>query len=178
MKNRYTIIMALIVALLLPLTITGCAKEEPPKPEMVIVKKPVTLYFGDSQAEYVAAEKRAVEIKEPVTTDKLAAAIVRALIAGPQTKGLYATLPPETRLLSVKITDSTAYVNFSQELISKHWGGSAGETMTIYSVVSSLTELKEIKQVQFMVEGKKQDSLLGHWDTSSPIARNNDMIKQ
>lgn len=178
MKNRYTIILALIVALLLPLTLTGCAKKEPVKPQTVIVKKPVTLYFGDSQAEYVAAEKRTVEVKEPVTTEKLAEAIVQALISGPQTKGLYATLPPETRLLSVKIKDSTAYVDFSQELISKHWGGSAGETMTIYSVVSSLTELKEIKKVQFLVEGKKQDSLLGHWDTSSPIAKNNDMIKQ
>jgi len=177
MKNRYCIVLALIVALLLPLSVTGCSKKEPVKPENQIVKKQVTLYFSDSQAEYVVAEKRNVEVKEPVTTGKLAEAIVRALITGPQTKGLYATLPPETRLLSVKIKDSTAYVDFSQELISKHWGGSAGETMTIYSVVSSLTELKEIKNVKFLVEGKTQDSLLGHWDTSSPIARNNDVIK-
>lgn len=179
MKNRNSIILLLVVALLIPLAMTGCGKHSSTPPvKSTVVKKDVTLYFGDSQAEYVVPEKRKVEVKTPVTDEKLGTAIVQALIAGPQTEGLNRTLPAEARLLSLKVKDSTAYVDFSQELTSKHWGGSAGETMTIYSVVSSLTELKGVKSVQFMVEGKVQDSLLGHWDTSSPITRSDDMIKQ
>ncbi|MGE5390155.1 MAG: GerMN domain-containing protein [Deltaproteobacteria bacterium] len=178
MKKRFSIVLALIVILSLTMALAGCSKEDKNKPVNTTVKKTVTLYFGDNQAEYVVPEKRTVEIKEPLTAEKQASAIVKALITGPQTKGLYPTIPPETRLLSIEIKDSTAYVDFSQELISKHWGGSAGETMTITSVVNSLTELKEIKKVQFLVEGKTQESLLGHWDTSSPITRNDDMIKQ
>ncbi|NLW91943.1 MAG: GerMN domain-containing protein [Syntrophomonadaceae bacterium] len=178
MKNKFNIVLVLIAALLLTVAMTGCNKEDKKEPTNTPVKQSVTLYFGDNQAEYVVAEKRTVEITAPATAEKKGAAIVKALITGPQTKGLFATLPPETRLLSIKVKDSIAYVDFSQELISKHWGGSAGETMTIASVVNSLTEIKEINKVQFLVEGKQQDSLLGHWDTSSPIARNKDIIKQ
>jgi len=178
MKNRFSVILALITALLIILALAGCSKDNQPKPENTTVKKQITLYFADDQAEYLVAEKQTVEIKEPVTSVKLASSIVQALIAGPQTKGLYPTLPAETHLLSLKIKDSVAYVNFSQELISKHWGGSTGEGMTINSVVNSLTELKEIKKVQFQVEGKTQESLLGHYDTTVPIVRNDDMIKQ
>lgn len=182
MKNRFSIILALILVLLSLSLIAGCSHEKEPaesnkKPDAVSVDKEVTLYFGDNQAEYVVGEKRTLTIKEPVTTEKLGSAIVRALITGPQTQGLYKTLPAETRLLSLKIKDSVAYVDFSQEIISKHWGGSAGETMTIDSIVNSLTELKEIKKVQILVEGKVQESLLGHWDTSSPIARDEAIIK-
>lgn len=178
MKSRFSIVLALILALSFTVALAGCSKDEKAQPENKTIKQSVVLYFADNQAEYLTAEKRAVEIKEPLTTEKQAAAIVKALITGPQTKGLFPTIPPETSLLSVKINNSTAYVDFSQEMISKHWGGSAGETMTIYSVVNSLTELKEIKKVQFLVNGKQQESLLGHWDTSSPIVRNGEIIKQ
>lgn len=180
MTKKRSIILLLVAALLIPLVMTGCSKDkETPTPTTnKTIKKQVTLYFGDDQAEYVVAEKRTVEVKGSVTDEKLGTAIINALIAGPKTEGLQPTLPKETRLLSLKIKDSIAYVDFSQEMVSKHWGGSAGETMTISSVVNSLTELKGIKKVQFMVAGKKQDSLLGHWDTSSPIARSSDIIKQ
>ncbi|MEW5899284.1 MAG: GerMN domain-containing protein [Bacillota bacterium] len=80
------------------------------------------------------------------------------------------------RLLTLTVQDGVAYVNFSKEFQSKHSGGTAGESMTLYSVVNSLARLQEIKQVQFLLEGQKQESILGHADTSVPIAPNWNLV--
>ncbi len=140
------------------------------------IKRNIILYFGDEQAEKVVAEKRTIEIAPSSSTAVIAEAIVKELIKGPENKKLQKTIPPETRLLSLKINNGIARVNFSEELITKHWGGSAGETMTIFSLVNSLTELNDINKVEILVNGKIKDSLLGHYSTSEPFARNQDII--
>ncbi|MCL6478829.1 MAG: GerMN domain-containing protein [Peptococcaceae bacterium] len=134
----------------------------------------VTLYFSDSQADKLVPEEREVAKKG----DYLEKIIVEELIKGPTGKGMLKTIPESARLLSLSVVDGVAYVNFSQEIQTKHWGGSAGETMTVYSVVNSLARLEGIKKVQFLVEGKKVESLLGHMDTSEPLAPNLSLIKQ
>jgi spore germination protein GerM len=78
----------------------------------------------------------------------------------------------------LKITDQIAYVDFSEEIRSKHPGGSAGELMTLNSIVNSLTELPEIKKVQIMINGKKVDTLVGHADLSQPLGRDESIIKK
>lgn len=181
-KKSFTIVLLLLFVTVL---LGGCSSgkdsadkgtgKENPIAETK-VKKSVVLYFGDEQAEKVAAEKRIIEIPRSSSTAVLAEAIVKELIKGPQNKKLQKTIPPEARLLSLKIQNSTAYVNFSEEMVTKHWGGSAGETMTIFSLVNSLTELKGIDKVQILINNQKQESLLGHYSTSDPFARNEDII--
>lgn len=134
-------------------------------------KTTLTLYFGDQQAEYLVPEFR--EITKGSET--LEAAIITELIKGPQKSELSRTIPKEAKLLSVNVINGVAYVNFSKELQTKHWGGSAGETMTVYSIVNSLGVLPGIQKVQFLIEGDKQESIFGHMDTSSPIAPNWDL---
>jgi spore germination protein GerM len=128
-------------------------------------KTKVTLYFGGKAALYLVPEER--EITKG--TETLESAIIAELIKGPQNADLFRTIPEGTKLLSVSVLDGTAYVNFSKELKTKHWGGSAGETMTIYSVVNSLAVLPGIQKVQFLLEGDKQESIFGNNDTSIPF---------
>lgn len=134
-------------------------------------KTTLTLYFGDQQAESLIPEFR--EITKGSET--LEAAIISELIKGPQKSGLSRTIPKEAKLLSVNVINGVAYVNFSKELQTKHWGGSAGETMTVYSIVNSLGVLPGIQKVQFLIEGDKQESIFGHMSTDSPIAPNWDL---
>lgn len=124
-----------------------------------------TLYFSDKEAMYL------VPVERQITkgTETLEAAIINELIRGPLDSGLSRTIPAETKLLSVSVLDGTAYVNFSKEFKTKHWGGSSGETMTIYSVVNSLGKLPGIQKVQFLLEGQKVESIFGHNDTSLPF---------
>ena len=132
----------------------------------------LTLYFADEEALYLFPEKRT--IKQPdKPTETL---IIEQLIQGPKNPKLARTIPPETRLLSINVKGETAFVNFSSELQTRHWGGTAGESMTIYSIVNSLTELPYIKKVQFLLEGKVEPSIFGHYITSEPIPRNEERI--
>ncbi|MHB8840549.1 MAG: GerMN domain-containing protein [Candidatus Aquicultor sp.] len=134
---------------------------------------PLTLYFSDEQAEHLVPEVRQVE-----DTAAIAKVAVEELVKGPKEDGLHATIPSETKVLNVDIIKNVAYVNFSKDLIDKHWGGSTGELMTITSLVDTLTEFKNIQKVQIMVEGKVVDTIAGHADTSRPFARDESMIKK
>ncbi len=125
----------------------------------------VTLYFGDNQAMYLKPETRMINNDGR----PMAELLVQELIKGPQDKNLWKTIPPEAKLLSLEINNGIAYVNFSPEMKTKHWGGTTGETMTVQSIVQTLTQLPEIKQVQFLINGQKEYSIWGHGDTRQPI---------
>ncbi|MDI6601467.1 MAG: GerMN domain-containing protein [Thermoanaerobacteraceae bacterium] len=131
------------------------------------------LYFSDANAEYLVPEMRTVdESKSP------AEGIIKELIKGPTRSDLTKTIPEGTKLISLEINNGIAYVNFSKEFKENHWGGSAGETMTLYSVVDSLTELPDIKKVQFLIEGNKTDTLAGHYDILNPLDRDPTLIRE
>lgn len=137
-------------------------------------KEKVTLYFGDDQAMYLVPEER--EVARGNRT--LEEVIIAELIKGPTKPGLARTIPEGTKLISVSVVDGVAYVNFSKEFQTKHWGGSAGELMTVYSVVNSLAKLDGIEKVQFLLEGRKQESILGHMDTGQPITPDWKLVKK
>ncbi|MCL6610587.1 MAG: GerMN domain-containing protein [Peptococcaceae bacterium] len=134
----------------------------------------VTLYFSDSQARWLVPEVREVA-GSGVPVEQI---VVRELIRGPAVKGLQRTIPEGTRLISLNVANGVARVNFSREFQARHWGGSAGETFTIYSVVNSLTELEGIKKVEFLVEGKRLESLAGHMDLTGPVEPDRSLIKK
>ncbi len=136
-------------------------------------KEKITLYFGDQDAMYLIAEERVV-VKG---NKKLEEVVIEELIQGPKNPDLFQTVPKEAKLISLEVVDGVAYVNFNQDFQTKHWGGSAGEAMTLYSITNSLAELPEIDKVQFLLEGKKQEAILGHADTTEPLAPNPRMIK-
>lgn len=76
-------------------------------------------------------------------------------------------IPKGTRLLGLKIKHGLATVNLSHEFRDNFTGGSEEEGLTIGAVLRTLGQFKEIKQVQFLVEGKPLDTL-GHLDLSGP----------
>lgn len=152
---------------------SGQAGEQPvppqPDPGQVVVR----LYFADSQAMYLLPEDRTVTAAEGETYESLA---VRELIAGPRLEGHGRTIPEETKLLSIELREGVAYVNFSKEIQTNHWGGSTGEMFTLMSIVNSLTEKPDITAVQLLIEGTRVESLAGHVDTTVPLERNEDLI--
>ncbi|NLB88106.1 MAG: GerMN domain-containing protein, partial [Syntrophomonadaceae bacterium] len=160
------------------------AENNPNKPPLTptqqkeTVNEEITLYFGDDQAEYLIPEQRIVQVEKNASDEKLVKVIIDELIAGPKDQSLRPTIPPEPRLLSVEINNKIATLNFKEEIRTKHWGGSAGETMTITSIVNTVTELNSIEKVQILIEGEVQDSLIGHWYIGEPIERSEEIIKR
>jgi germination protein M len=136
--------------------------------------KEVDIYFSSADGEHLKAEKRRIrqgpkesEIKEVLTT----------LLKGPVNPDFGRTMPDGTRVLDVSIKGRTAFADFSSEIIKNHPGGSSGEFETVYSIVNTITlNFPEIKDVQILVEGKKEETLAGHIDISIPLAPDRKII--
>lgn len=129
----------------------------------------VFLYFGDAGGDHLVAEKRRLEgAADPV---RFGRNILEALIKGPVSRNLEATIPEETVCRALHVTDDgLAYVDFSGALREKHPGGSGAERFTIYSVVNSLVlNMNEVKQVKILVDGRETETLAGHIDLRLPF---------
>lgn len=114
----------------------------------------LTLYFADESGERLKAEKRPVFHSINTSLERL---VVEELIAGPLEDGLFATLPPETRILNISVTDNICYVNFDDSFLKNTL--SVKEYIPVYSIVNSLVENTGVNRVQISVNGSN-DSLL------------------
>jgi hypothetical protein len=144
-------------------------------------KMPISLYFANEEGTKLKLEKRYIpmsDIKKP--TNELASLIIKELINGPaKGSGLKATIPAETKLRSkVKIDGGVAIVDFSKEFKEKHPGGKNAEQLTIYSIVNSLTELKDISEVKFKIDGKTSKEFKGDFKFDSAFPRSVSLISK
>ena len=132
----------------------------------------LTLYFPSPDATGLIAVQREVK----VDNQDIIQAIFNELANPPA--GLDNPLPKDTKLLSAKVADGIATIDLSQEFRQNFPGGSAGEQMTLYSIVDSLTALPNVQAVQFLLEGQKKDAILHEIDTTVPVKRNESLILQ
>ncbi len=132
---------------------------------------PVTLYFGAPDAMGVAPEIRWFPVGE---SD--AGARLEALLAGPLHPELSPSIPRSATIRSLRLEGNLAIVDFGGGIVRDHPGGSAGELITVYSVVNTLTELPEIERVQWLIDGHIVETLVGHLDLTGPIERSEEII--
>ncbi|MCL6610256.1 MAG: GerMN domain-containing protein [Peptococcaceae bacterium] len=115
----------------------------------------------------------------PYTQDGPRAAVNELINTPPVTEGAARTLPKDTRLLDINVTDGLATVNFSREVLSANVGTS-GEGLGIQSIVNTLTEFPQIREVSFQVEGKVDSRTLDWWGHvglyEQPFKRNLDRV--
>jgi germination protein M len=155
------------IAVILGIIIIGSIKTK----KVWLDYREVRVYFADDLGMGLLPEIRYLYVD---SQDELYTAIINELIKGPYTLNL--TIPPGTKLLNCNLQGDILVVNFSKELQINHWGGSAGEILTVYSIVNSLTELPEVKAVQILIEGEVQESLAGHLEIYYPISRDDSLI--
>jgi hypothetical protein len=99
--------------------------------------------------------------------------IVAAQVA-PAAEPLVSAIPPGTTVRALFITDSgEAFIDLSPDVTTHHSGGTNDEVLTVYTLVNALTEnLPAVTAVQLLVDGKEVDTLTGHVDLRSPLAKN------
>jgi germination protein M len=73
------------------------------------------------------------------------------LIEGPKNTGEQATIPTETKLITLSTVDGVCYVNFDETFFNQNQ--EISEQVVLYSIVDSLTELSTIDRVQLSVNG-------------------------
>lgn len=138
------------------------------KPAAQNQKISVKVYYPDASGINLVGVKRNIEIKNDA--DKYLAA-VKLLMKLPAEKDLTVIFPKNAKINSVKVENGTAVVDFDKNITKGFAGGSTGEELLINSVVKTLSEFKEVKQVRFLVDGKEIETLSGHMDLSEPIKK-------
>lgn len=126
------------------------------------------MYFYSEDSQYLVPYNTEVRVGRNLPYN-----VMHLLIKGPaKNSSLLPTIPSNTKILSLKIKDKTAYVDFSKELLS-YGGGATYEISIVSSVVLTLTELKDIEKVQFLIEGEKIKYMPEGTEIFSPLKRNN-----
>lgn len=142
--------------------------------ELVVAdSKAVVLYFATANEQYLTPEYRTVVVNAKESLENV---LVNELIKGPDNGKLLKTIPQSTKVLSVETKEGICFVNLSKEFKTEHPGGSSAETMTIYSIVNTLTELSHIEKVQFLIEGQKEEEYI-HFLFNEPFLPDKSLIK-
>lgn len=115
-------------------------------------KTTLTLYFANESGNALEAHMVDCVYNSNISMDKL---VVEQLIAGPEEgesdENGYATISPDTQIVSVTTRDGTCYVNLGDGFLTKQ--GNVTPEVTIYSIVNSLVELSGVNKVQISVNG-------------------------
>lgn len=133
-----------------------------------------TLYFANEMGDKLVMEDRSIEAVER----DISLTILEELIKGPLNPELNRTVPTGVKILGLSVNKGIAAIDFSEEIRSGHWGGSTGEILTVYSIVDTITELPEIEQVRFLIEGEEIETLAGHLDLSEPVHPDEGLIQK
>lgn len=111
----------------------------------------ITLYFEDKESMQLVTEEKKVDAKDLVDNPYLY--IVNLLILGPDGENLQNPIPEGTKLNKAELNGDCVTVDLSKDFLN-----SSG-TNAIYSIVNSLTELKEVNSVKFLIDGEEQDNM-------------------
>jgi germination protein M len=130
----------------------------------------VTLFFANE--EYIATGDESLEkfmVYESEMTSKPEDAYKNALelLKTTPDKGYSTVITDQIKFNNVYLEGDTVYVDISSNGLN---GGSMEETFLISQVVDTLiNSFKEVKQVQFLVDGQNAETLMGHVGTAAPF---------
>ncbi len=130
-----------------------------------------TLYFTDKTGEHLVAEQRNVYYKRILPRERV---ILEQLAKGPMLKGHYPTIPQETEILGVEVSDDVCYVDFSSAFSDS--GIDIPVNTMIYSVVNSLLDTASADKVQISVEGDTEATLSDGTSLYSLFSKNTDLV--
>lgn len=150
------------------ISISDNVRPIPPVPEEI--NSTFKLYFAKDGK--LVEENRLVATKD-MTFEKV---IVEELMKGPRNKTFIATIPQNSKLLSIETIDKICYVNFSKEYMEGAKWEELGEEIVIWSLVNSLSQLDYIQKVQIFVEGETIEFLHRNFSINQPFTRNEDIV--
>lgn len=128
----------------------------------------VRLYFANAEGDKLIGAYREKYYSTNIPKERF---VVEELIAGPSGKveGLYPSINPEVKIVSVTTQDGVCYVNLDSSFLTVV--NNVSTELSIYSIVNSLVELSNVNRVQILVNGEVPASF-----GSSAFERNLDYV--
>ena len=134
------------------------AEEESPAGETRL--RNAKLYFidvDDSGRISLQAVTRPIHFNDSPLTETLNV-LLKGPVASELNQDLISLIPDNTRLLSVRVDNSIAYINFSEDFQFNSFGPE-GHRAQLKQIVYTATEFSTVDSVQFLIDGKKLDYL-------------------
>ena len=113
----------------------------------------VSLYFYNNDTKELSSEGRIIDAKELLQNPYQK--LMELLIAGPENQKLVKTIPEGTKINKAELKGDILYLDLSKEFIENHEGGENKESITIYSIVNTMTNLTEVNSVKILIDGKE-----------------------
>ena len=138
----------------------------------------VTLYFVNK--EYITTGNEELPKLLPYTRkiwaygdgragrESLVRGVLTELRKPPAGREVTTALRDDLRITGVRVEETTVYVDFSSDNLH---GGSLEEILLVEQVVTTLTGLPGLEKVQFLVDGERRDTLMGHISAAEPLGR-------
>ena len=122
-----------------------------------IEKEEIPIFLVDNM-EYIA---RTSIIKTSDNADDLIKEVIESLTIGSNKsnyirEGFKAIIPENTKVLDIKLEDSILTINFSKEILNVSVDN---EEKMLEAIIYSLSEIKDIKKIKILVEGKPLTNL-------------------
>ena len=118
-----------------------------------IRKTIISLYFKNIETNTLVAEAKCIDAKELYKEPY--SYLINMLITGPENEKLESAIPEGTKINSCTLKGNTLYVDLSKEFINNAPSGIEEESIVIYSIVNTLTELNEVSSVKFLINGEE-----------------------
>lgn len=124
------------------------------------------LYFkGQGDNQNLVREERSVAVDPNEPIEKY---IVEELIKGSAADNIN-LIPSNTRLLNVNVDNETVFVDLSMEFVTGQGTDTVKQTLAVYSIVNSLTELEHIESVQILIDAKRYPGFAGDLDLLNQV---------
>ena len=135
-----------------------------------------TLFFASEDGQRLVPTEREVALGEGVVAQ--ARSILEAQISGEPPPPLVSTIPKDTKLRGVFVSErNEVFVDLDPSIRANHPGGSFQEIMTVYTIVNALlTNLPTLQEVQILIGGQEVDTLAGHVDLRRPLRKNEGLM--
>ena len=118
-----------------------------------IRKTIISLYFKNIETNSLVAEAKCIDVKELYKEPY--SYLINMLIAGPENEKLESAIPEGTIVNSCTLKGNTLYIDLSKEFIDNAPSGIEEESIIVYSIVNTLTELNEVSEVKFLINGEE-----------------------
>ena len=112
----------------------------------------ITLYFVNAETGSIASEARLIDSKELLYDPYIT--LVNMLIDGPKDSSLSSVIPSNTEVLDSTLEGTCVTLDFSEEFIDNAPEDGIQKSNMIYTIVNTLTELKEVDSVKFLINGE------------------------
>jgi len=135
------------------------------------MQEELVLYFGNVEGKALVAEVREVVYSSTLSMERV---VMNQLLEGPKEDGMTATLPKDVKVQGVSVRDGVCYVDFDATFLDEPVN--VTDQVVIYSVVNSLTELPNVHQVQFTVNGSTDVMLRNNISLASRFEKDLTML--